>query len=152
MTRLQLPYGRKKLELLIPDQRLAGILVSRTEQYKAAKSEPELVGHALANPIASRRLCELVKGKEKVVVVSSDHTRPVPSALTMPLILQEIRMGNPQAAITILVATGFHRASTEEELRDKYGAGSLLMKRSLSMTVVSKAVCLSSVPFPQAGS
>ncbi len=121
MTRLQLPYGRKKLELLIPDQRLAGILVSQAEQYQAAKSERELVGHALANPIASRRLCELVKGKEKVVVVSSDHTRPVPSALTMPLILQEIRMGNPQAAITILVATGFHRASTAEELRDKYG-------------------------------
>jgi len=38
----------------------------------------------------------------------------------MPIILDEIRKGNPEANITILVATGFHRASTKAELRDKY--------------------------------
>jgi len=39
----------------------------------------------------------------------------------MPIILDEIREGNPEANITILVASGFHRASTKAELRDKYG-------------------------------
>ena len=39
----------------------------------------------------------------------------------MPILLDEIRKGNPEAKITILIATGFHRASTEAELRDKYG-------------------------------
>ena len=32
----------------------------------------------------------LVEGKKKVVVISSDHTRPVPSRLLMPRILREI--------------------------------------------------------------
>lgn len=64
---------------------------------------------------------ELAKGKEKIVVVSSDHTRPVPSNITISLILEEIRQGNPKADITILVATGYHRISTKEELKDKYG-------------------------------
>jgi nickel-dependent lactate racemase len=39
----------------------------------------------------------------------------------MPLILNEIRQGNPKAEIAILVATGYHRSSTEAELREKYG-------------------------------
>ena len=54
-------------------------------------------------------------------MLSSDHTRPVPSRILMPLLLQEIRMGNPEADITILVATGCHRAPTREELLERYG-------------------------------
>ena len=39
----------------------------------------------------------------------------------MPEILEEIRKGNPEADITILVSTGLHRATTKEELIGKYG-------------------------------
>jgi len=63
----------------------------------------------------------LARDKKKIVVISSDHTRPVSSHITMPIILDEIRKGNPEVDITILVAAGYHRASTEAELRDKYG-------------------------------
>ena len=67
------------------------------------------------------QLKELARDKKKIVIISSDHTRPVPSHITMPIILDEIREGSPEANITILVASGFHRASTKAELRDKYG-------------------------------
>lgn len=39
----------------------------------------------------------------------------------MPLLLEEIRRGNPQAQIHILLATGMHRPTTREELLEKLG-------------------------------
>ena len=38
----------------------------------------------------------------------------------MPLLLEEIRKGNPDAEITILIATGLHRATTREEMTERY--------------------------------
>ncbi len=76
---------------------------------------------ALQNPIGTPRLRELAKGKKKVVLVTSDHTRAVPSKLTLPILLKEIREGNPDADITILIATGLHRPTTEEEQRRMFG-------------------------------
>ena len=68
------------------------------------------------NPIGSQTLEELAKGKKDIVLISSDHTRPVPSHIITPIILRRIRSVNPDARIRILVATGFHRPSTREEL------------------------------------
>lgn len=121
VSKIELPYGHKKLSLEVPEERLEGVLVSKAHDYVADMSEEELVKESLENPINSSQLRELAAGKDDIVIISSDHTRPVPSHVTMPIILDEIRAGNPNADITILVATGFHRASTEEELRDKYG-------------------------------
>ena len=121
MPELQFPYGREKLNLELPADRLNGTLFSSAHEYETNKSESEIVKEAMANPIASSKLKELAKGKDKIVIISSDHTRPVPSHITMPILLDEIESVNSEAEITILVATGFHRASTEEELRDKYG-------------------------------
>ena len=39
----------------------------------------------------------------------------------MPQILQRLRAGQPDIEITILVATGFHRPTTHEELVRKLG-------------------------------
>ena len=55
------------------------------------------------------------------MLISSDHTRPVPSHIITPIILRRIRSVNPDARVRILVATGFHRPSTREELINKYG-------------------------------
>jgi len=80
-----------------------------------------LIYQALANPIGTPRLRELARNKNKVVLVTSDHTRAVPSKITLPILLNEIRSGNPNADITILIATGLHRATTEEEQRKMFG-------------------------------
>lgn len=122
MATIKIPYGRTFWTVDIPDDRLAGVLVSKAHYYTPAAGEADLVRQALDNPIGSPRLCELAKGKNKVVVITSDHTRPVPSKITMPLLLAEIRRGNPQADITILIATGFHRPTTKQELIDKFGS------------------------------
>ena len=80
-----------------------------------------MVEASLDQPIGSSRLEELVRGKKNIVIISSDHTRPVPSKIITPILLRRIREATPDANIKILVATGFHRASTHQELIEEYG-------------------------------
>ncbi|MDN5352903.1 MAG: lactate racemase, partial [Clostridiales bacterium] len=94
---------------------------AKMHEFHTDRSEEQLVLDALANPIGASRLCELAQGKKKVTLVTSDHTRAVPSKLTLPLLLAEIRKGSPDADITILIATGLHRATTKEEQRRMFG-------------------------------
>ena len=118
--RIEIPYGKGTQPLNVEDSRVRGVLTpTHTEHVDA--DQQELVRAALASPIGSAPLHEIAKGKDKVVVITSDHTRPLPSSLTLPLYLAEIRKGNPDADITILIATGVHRSPTREEMFAKYG-------------------------------
>ncbi len=121
MKKIELPFGRGKLPLEIDESRLTGVLLSKIHEYEPPMGENELVTEAMANPIGSKRLSELAAGKKKVVLIASDHTRPVPSKVIIPHMLAEIRRGNPNADITILIATGCHRGTTKEELIGKFG-------------------------------
>ncbi|PJI06930.1 MULTISPECIES: nickel-dependent lactate racemase [Clostridium] len=118
---IKLPYDKKQIVAKINKENLVGVLNSKAENYKSDLSEEELVEKSLDNPIGSPKLEELVKGKKNIVLISSDHTRPVPSKIITPILLRRIRSVEPDAKITILVATGFHRPSTHEELVNKYG-------------------------------
>ncbi|MBK5261447.1 MAG: nickel-dependent lactate racemase [Peptostreptococcaceae bacterium] len=121
MKEFELPYGKEKLVARIEDEHLAGVLLSNLSNYKVDKTEEELVNESLSNPIGTPRLREMAAGKQNIVIISSDHTRPVPSHIIMPQILKEIRAGNPTADITILISTGCHRETKQEELVDKFG-------------------------------
>lgn len=116
-----IPYHKTHIQIEIPDKNFVCSLVSHSENYKRNGSEQEIVERALDNPIGSKSLEELVQGKRCMVIISSDHTRPVPSRVTMPIILRRIREANPDIKITILIATGFHRPTTRQELIDRYG-------------------------------
>lgn len=122
MREFTLPYGKESLKVSLDEQHLAGVLVSDLHHYQAPMDGKSLVQEALEHPIGTPRLCDMVVGKKKIVVISSDHTRPVPSHIIMPLLLAEIRKGNPEAEITILISTGLHRETTREELEAKFGS------------------------------
>ena len=118
---IKLPYGRGHLTALIPDERVNAVLRSRLEEYIPAMGEEQLVRAALDSPIGSPKLEELAAGKQNIVLIASDHTRPVPSKVLVPPMLAAIRRGAPDAQITILIATGCHRGTTKEELIEKFG-------------------------------
>jgi nickel-dependent lactate racemase len=109
------------LDLHVNEANLEAVITAKTDEYKTDKTEEELVEEALQHPFGTPKLSELAKGKDKVVLVTSDHTRAVPSKLTLPILLKEIRKGNPDADITILIATGLHRETTKEEQRRMFG-------------------------------
>ena len=120
MKTVLFPYGKEKIEYTF-DNQLVSVLESSIEQYEPSKTEEELIIEAMENPIGTKRLRELAKGKNNVVIIASDHTRPVPSKLIIPPMLKEIREGNKDAKITILIATGCHRFTTKDELIAKFG-------------------------------
>ena len=121
MPVIQFPYGKETLSIDIPQERLSAVLTSEMHDYKPELSQEELVCQALEHPIGTPKLSVMAEGKKKVVVIASDHTRPVPSKIIMPQMLAEIRKGNPDADITILISTGCHRETTKEELINKFG-------------------------------
>lgn len=115
------PYGKEMVSADLPESRLQGVLVSNLHHYTPKGTQQELVEQALQNPIGTAPLCELAKGKKNIVLIASDHTRPVPSKVIVPPMLREIRKGNPDADITILISTGCHRETMLEELVNKFG-------------------------------
>ena len=121
MKQVSFPYGKERIEHSFRDGELVAVLESSINEYKPEVSAEALIEQAMATPVGSPRLCELARGKEKIVIIASDHTRPVPSRLIMPPMLREIRSTNPDADITILIATGCHRCTTQEELIHKFG-------------------------------
>lgn len=113
--RIQLKYGKKGLNVHLPDERIAGVLHMRPV---APLSDPQAtIGQALSKPTASPPLRELARGKKSACVVVSDITRPVPNPILLPPMLRVLEeSGIPREAITILIATGIHRPNEGDEL------------------------------------
>lgn len=118
---IPIPYYTSTLDLHVEEENLKAVLTAKMHGFHAEKSQEQLVLDALEHPVDSPRLRTLAEGKRNIVIVTSDHTRAVPSKITLPLLLKEIRSGNPDADITILIATGLHRPTTEEEQRRMFG-------------------------------
>lgn len=119
---IKLPYSNTGMILRLDDTLDYEVLYSPIDRTKIKEYTGEkIVQKAMENPIASQTLCNLSKGKKKIVIICSDHTRPVPSKIIIPYMLEEIRKGNPKADITLLIATGCHRDPTKEELIYKFG-------------------------------
>ena len=115
---ISIPYGKGQLSWELPYD---GLLTSRVDQLKSEKTGRELVEEAMAHPIGTPTLRELAVGKKSCTIIISDHTRPVPSRDILPPVLRQLRQGSPDIAVTLLVATGFHRLTTKEELTAKLG-------------------------------
>ena len=121
MKKFLLPYGKGTVTLQLPDKRIRSVLESHPCVPSSSVSQNDLIEHALQHPQGSEKLSDLATNKKNIVLIASDHTRPVPSKLIIPAMLKEIRKANPTANVTILVATGCHRGTTRQELIDKFG-------------------------------
>ena len=119
MTEIKIPCGKNFLTALIPSEEVTGIYHAALPG--AVSDEATEVLRAMADPVGSAPLCELARDKKNAVIIISDHTRPVPSRFILPPMLAELRKYNPAIDVTLLVATGFHRLTTEAELRSKVG-------------------------------
>ena len=119
MAVIKLPYHTRQIEINIEDKYLRGVL--RPRPHAAGLSQTQLINEALDSPIESPPLEALVCGKRGMVIITSDHTRPLPSGITLPIILKRARAANPAIDITIAVASGSHRKMTPDEIQGKFG-------------------------------
>jgi len=114
------PFGRGEVEFRLPPG-VAGRVV--TGGRMAPLADPAgAAAAAVREPLGARALRDLAVGKRRVCIAVTDATRACPDHLLVPPMLAELRAaGVPDGAITLLVAVGTHRASTEAEKREKLG-------------------------------
>ncbi len=112
---IELPLGNGSVKVEYPDAAVIKILEVR--KYTASASEASLVEEALAHPIDSAPLSELVQEDETACIVIGDLTRLwVRHHVMLPGILRELNRGGiPDPNICILSATGDHREQAPEE-------------------------------------
>ena len=145
---VEFPYGRGKISYDFSGENLQGVLVSALHGYVPEADGEQLVCRAMRSPFGSPRLSELARGKKKIVIIASDHTRPVPSKVIIPPMLREIREGAPDAEVTILIATGCHRETSREELVNKFGEDIVVSEKIVvhDCTEVDKLVKIGTLP------
>ena len=109
-------YGKTSFPVTLPEEDIAAELEPNAVELEQ-KTVPELVRDALAHPIDSKPLKELVKPGESVCIIISDVTRRWQSPETyIPIVVEELESaGIRDEDILILSATGTHRRQTPEE-------------------------------------
>jgi nickel-dependent lactate racemase len=81
------------------------------------------VAEALRDPIGSPPLGELAAGARTAAIITSDATRPVPTARLLEQVVEELTAaGVPLDGIDLVVGTGAHRPATRDELDAMLGA------------------------------
>ncbi len=107
--KLQVPYGKDgRLEAEIDEKSVIGII--EPNEVKIG-DETEVIRKALANPVGSPSLKEFLKDARDVLFIVNDPTRPTPTARVIDMIQDDIA----GQKVSFIIATGIHRAPTEEE-------------------------------------
>ena len=115
--RVQLPYGHSQLSTIIT-QSTAKCVESKEWQVT---NPHRLIANALRKPVDSPRLSELARHSQKTVIVTCDKTRGVPSKITLPAILEELKAGGMKSEVMVLIATGLHGDETIDDVRERFG-------------------------------
>lgn len=114
--KLELGFGQGTQPLEVPDQNVMGVL--EPNPVPTGLTGTAEVARALAEPIGAPLLRQVVRPGETVAIVTSDITRPCPTAKILPPVLAELEAGGIRREdITLVFALGSHRPHTEEEMR-----------------------------------
>ena len=118
--KLELGIGSRLQQVEIPDHCVQQVLLPN--DVKRELTGEDEVRRALADPVGTPALKEIVKAGETVAIVTSDITRPMPTYKVMPALLDELyEAGIRPEDITLVFALGSHRPHTEEEMRKLAG-------------------------------
>lgn len=119
--KVTLAFGREGAEVEIPSHVHTTILEAKFAE--ALVSPDAALVDALQRPLSALPLLALARGKKSAAISICDITRPAPNRLVLPHILATLEAaGLPRAGVTILIATGLHRAATPQELQEIVGS------------------------------
>lgn len=117
---LSFGYGTRDEVVTVPDGQLLGVLTANEMTHE--RGGREAVRYALRHPIGAPRLGALVRAGQRIAIIASDISRPVPSHEILPEILKELFAAGCRAEdVTVVFALGSHRKHTEEEMRRLVG-------------------------------
>jgi len=104
-------YGREGMELSVPDS----AVILEPSHAPVLPDPIDAIRRALRAPVGSAALPALLAERKprSVAITISDITRPVPNALILAALLEQLNgAGVADAQVTIIVGTGMHRPST----------------------------------------
>jgi len=120
MTQVDLAYGLGGLTVTLPEGVVPTVI--RKKPLPKIPDPAAALADALARPIGSPALADLARGRRSACILICDITRPVPNQLFLrPMIETLLAGGIPADRITILVATGLHRAGDAAEIAELVG-------------------------------
>ncbi|UCF12530.1 MAG: nickel-dependent lactate racemase [Thermoplasmatales archaeon] len=110
---VDIPYGKDNFKVNIP-----GDCEILHPNKVSIKDQDKLIEDALENPIGFESYDEFAENADRLLVIVNDATRPTPTSKIINYLLP-VLSSHPD--VKILVATGVHRAPTEEEYRFIFG-------------------------------
>jgi len=118
---IHLGYGNEEIKVNLPEKQILHVIEGN--HVEPLTDIPAAVKTALANPIGSPPINQIVKKGDNVCIIVSDITRAwVRNDLFLPPLLDELNAsGVPDSDITIVVALGAHRHHTPQENLATYG-------------------------------
>lgn len=106
--KIGIPFGNSPEEVEIPDENIERVIYPNQVD---SKDDMEILRDAIKNPLNSPSLEQFLEGRENVLLIVNDATRPTPTSKIIEIIYPILKGKN----FKILIATGSHRAPTEEE-------------------------------------
>ena len=113
--RTRFAFGKDGIDVTVPDGRDCSIVHSRSAP--ALSNVQHALDAALDDPIGCAPLARLAAGKRTAAISICDITRPAPNSITLPPLLGRLHAaGIAPEGVTLMIATGLHRAATQAEL------------------------------------
>ena len=119
--KISITWGKGELPLALPSSwKVRGTM--KPASITASKDTKVEIRKSLANPVKTKALSELAKGKKNVVVVIDDISRPTPVKLIMPAVMAELKKARiTPAQVTVVPALGLHRSMPVKEVEARTG-------------------------------
>lgn len=120
MGHIRIPYGKGYQEAELPDN--WNVEIVDPPAVPAEKPESIYIREALDHPIGTPRLEEMVSGRERVVIVMNDQTRPGPNAEIAAQLVERLKKaGVSENQILFEIATGSHKGPDAQQLHTILG-------------------------------
>ena len=118
----KIPYGKGEQVVSLPEEHVSQVLLPPVTDKP--QTVAKLMEEALAHPIGTPTLDQMVKPGEKVVLLVSDITRAwARFDLFLPILVARLnQIGVPDADISIIIATGKHRLNSAAEKEEIIGS------------------------------
>jgi nickel-dependent lactate racemase len=112
--KIRIPYGKEKVGVEVEENRIAGIV---EPNVVSVGDETKTIRKGIEQPINSKSFDEFIADAGDLLFIVNDYTRPTPTAKILEVIYPKTKDKNTR----FIIATGIHRAPTEEEFKFIFG-------------------------------